>query len=155
MKNICECPKPPGGRVYCDEGQIAFCRVFNGDTESGCFSPPKSTLARLKSDDFGQLVIDLARIAGVDPGSVTTAGWVADEALLDSLEIESFFTGAFPKSVIPSASKRHIDQFLLTPTFAIAGTRVFNPTLEKWLEGYVLAFIRVSRVVIESARRTA
>jgi hypothetical protein len=39
-KNVCDCPKPPGGRAVCEPHQLAICRVVNGVTEMECVDPP-------------------------------------------------------------------------------------------------------------------
>lgn len=47
----CDCPKPPGGKVRCSAGQIAFCCVdAAGNVEGGCIDPPKR---------MGQVVLGL------------------------------------------------------------------------------------------------
>lgn len=33
---VCSCPAPPGGKVTCEAGQFAYCRVVDGKIESGC-----------------------------------------------------------------------------------------------------------------------
>ena len=42
--NTCDCPKPPGGTVQCNEDQIAICRVKNGVPQMACISPPAALL---------------------------------------------------------------------------------------------------------------
>ncbi len=45
-KRICNCPEPPGGRVTCDNDQLAICRIKNGRIEAECISIP-SNISRL------------------------------------------------------------------------------------------------------------
>src|SRR5262245_28442123 len=41
MGNSCDCPKPPGGRVVCNDTQLAICRVKDGVPEMQCVDLPK------------------------------------------------------------------------------------------------------------------
>jgi hypothetical protein len=43
-KNICDCPKPPGGKAVCPAEQLAICRVVNGEPYTECVSPPGGRL---------------------------------------------------------------------------------------------------------------
>jgi len=40
-ENSCDCPDPPGGRITCEDHQVAFCRVKNGKVYGECKTPPK------------------------------------------------------------------------------------------------------------------
>jgi hypothetical protein len=40
IRNVCNCPSPPGGSVSCEPHQLAICRVRNGKAERECFDPP-------------------------------------------------------------------------------------------------------------------
>lgn len=42
MSNSCDCPNPPGGRVTCNNNQLAICRVKNGVPEMCCVDLPTS-----------------------------------------------------------------------------------------------------------------
>lgn len=35
----CDCPRPPGGRVKCEDDQIAFCIVKDGEVTQQCITP--------------------------------------------------------------------------------------------------------------------
>lgn len=48
-QNICDCPNPPGGRVYCGPEQIAICRVKDGQLESFCLDVPRTETGQLMS----------------------------------------------------------------------------------------------------------
>jgi len=39
-QNECECPNPPGGRLVCEAGQLAICRVKDGEIQPKCVNPP-------------------------------------------------------------------------------------------------------------------
>jgi hypothetical protein len=39
-KNICQCPKPPGGQAICASHQLAICRVKDGEIQTECINPP-------------------------------------------------------------------------------------------------------------------
>lgn len=54
-ENVCDCPKPPGGRVVCRQNQLAICRWNDGEVESACIDPPLS--ASGLSDKRGNTVI--------------------------------------------------------------------------------------------------
>jgi hypothetical protein len=43
-KTDCPCPKPPGGSHLCDEDQIAYCKVKNGECVGWCGSLAAPTL---------------------------------------------------------------------------------------------------------------
>ena len=45
MVNRCPCPNPPGGEVVCDDGDLAICRVVDGQAYSECVSPPRALTA--------------------------------------------------------------------------------------------------------------
>lgn len=34
----CDCPKPPGGAVSCESGNVAYCSIVNGEINAGCIS---------------------------------------------------------------------------------------------------------------------
>jgi hypothetical protein len=40
MSNVCNCPKPPGGSITCNDDQLAVCGYQNGAIVSGCFPRP-------------------------------------------------------------------------------------------------------------------
>jgi len=40
VKNVCECPDPPGGSVHCEPHQMAICGVINGVERRECLDPP-------------------------------------------------------------------------------------------------------------------
>lgn len=39
-KNICDCPRPPGGWAVCNADQLAICRVVNGVAYTECVDVP-------------------------------------------------------------------------------------------------------------------
>jgi hypothetical protein len=41
-ENSCDCPDPPGGRITCEDHQVAICRVKDGKVYGECKTPPKS-----------------------------------------------------------------------------------------------------------------
>lgn len=43
MSNTCECPKPPGGRVFCESNQMALCIVKNGEVTQRCLNPDNTS----------------------------------------------------------------------------------------------------------------
>lgn len=45
LRNICNCPNPPGGHVVCAPYQIAICRVINGNVFGECIDPPTEDLS--------------------------------------------------------------------------------------------------------------
>jgi hypothetical protein len=141
MANFCDCPRPPGGRVYCEDRQIAFCRVFNGETVSGCVSPPEETLRSLKTNDIKGFISSIASIGGLDPEKITNAGWVSDEVLSDS--------NALVETLPYSAQL--LDQFMRTPTFMLIGQRALVRVGGEFLTGQVRLLVRLSQVVIKSA----
>jgi hypothetical protein len=63
-KNVCDCPQPPGGRTVCDAGQLAICRIKNGQVEAECLTPPKALMdeATMYSNPrpFAQWALDSA-----------------------------------------------------------------------------------------------
>jgi len=65
MANSCECPTPPGGLVVCSDDQIAFCRVSDGQTVSGCISTPPDLAQFLATSDAGTVMRTVAAAAGV------------------------------------------------------------------------------------------
>lgn len=42
MSNICNCPKPPGGQVVCENNQLALCIIENGEVILRCMNPPQN-----------------------------------------------------------------------------------------------------------------
>jgi len=40
VKNVCNCPKPPGGTVTCEPYQMAICIVLDGEARHECQDPP-------------------------------------------------------------------------------------------------------------------
>lgn len=45
MARTCDCPKPPGGSITCNDDQLAICGYQDGQIVSGCFDPPPSVAA--------------------------------------------------------------------------------------------------------------
>lgn len=41
-ENSCDCQDPPGGRIKCEDHQVAICRVSGGKVYGECKTPPKS-----------------------------------------------------------------------------------------------------------------
>ena len=41
-ENSCDCSDPPGGRITCEDYQVAICRVKKGKVFGECKTPPKS-----------------------------------------------------------------------------------------------------------------
>ncbi len=39
-KNICKCPRPPGGTATCEQNQLAICRIVDGQPVAECINPP-------------------------------------------------------------------------------------------------------------------
>jgi len=39
-QNTCRCPNPPGGALRCDDDQVGFCNVQNGNINAECIKPP-------------------------------------------------------------------------------------------------------------------
>ena len=42
-ENSCDCPTPPGGRIQCEDQQVAICRVREGKVYGQCKTPPKGS----------------------------------------------------------------------------------------------------------------
>lgn len=42
LKNVCNCPRPPGGQAVCDSDQLAICRVLSGQIYTECHSMPRN-----------------------------------------------------------------------------------------------------------------
>jgi hypothetical protein len=40
--NVCDCQSPPGGTVRCEQGQVAICRIRNGQVIAECKTPPRN-----------------------------------------------------------------------------------------------------------------
>lgn len=74
--NICECPKPPGGKASCPDDHVAICRVINGLAETACI-PPDKTLS--KEDQ----AIEFLRVI---TGQFITNLGLAEQAILDAGE---------------------------------------------------------------------
>lgn len=47
-KNVCQCPKPPGGVATCEADQVAICKVIDGTAHTMCISPPSQVLISLR-----------------------------------------------------------------------------------------------------------
>ena len=57
MSKTCQCPKPPGGRVTCDDGQLAICSVDgNGEVNAACYTPP-SGATQLQTQNWALAII--------------------------------------------------------------------------------------------------
>jgi hypothetical protein len=42
-ENSCDCKSPPGGRIRCEDNQVAICRISQDGTVNGtCITPPGS-----------------------------------------------------------------------------------------------------------------
>ena len=46
VKNVCDCPDPPGGRVECEPHQMAACAIVDGVAQRVCLDPPSGGGAR-------------------------------------------------------------------------------------------------------------
>ncbi|MGY4172660.1 hypothetical protein [Bradyrhizobium sp. USDA 4529] len=77
--NICECPKPPGGKATCPDDHVAICRVIKGVAETACI-PPDKTLS--KEDQ----AIEFLRII---TGQLFTTLGHAEQSILDAGEYVS------------------------------------------------------------------
>src|SRR5258706_9227550 len=53
-KNVCQCEAPPGGLVQCEPHQLAYCRVVNNVSETGCVDPPNT--AKLAPHDAQRVI---------------------------------------------------------------------------------------------------
>jgi hypothetical protein len=57
MSKTCQCPKPPGGQVTCDDGQMAVCSVdSNGAVDAACYTPP-SQVSRLELENWALAIV--------------------------------------------------------------------------------------------------
>lgn len=55
-ENTCDCQNPPGGRVQCEDRQVAFCRIKDGKAYGECKTPPTQSEGKvLKAWLFSQL----------------------------------------------------------------------------------------------------
>lgn len=43
-KNICNCPRPPGGQAVCADDQFAICRVSHGVAYTECIDLPPALI---------------------------------------------------------------------------------------------------------------
>jgi hypothetical protein len=41
-ENACDCEDPPGGRIKCEDHQVAYCRIKEGKVDGECKTPPES-----------------------------------------------------------------------------------------------------------------
>lgn len=41
-ENSCDCQDPPGGRITCEDHQVAICKVTEGKVYGECKTPPSS-----------------------------------------------------------------------------------------------------------------
>jgi len=67
MKNVCNCPDPPGGVVSCGLNQLAVCGYRDGRIVSGCFDKPDHAI-RITDESEKQFVLSnwiLSAITGV------------------------------------------------------------------------------------------
>jgi len=55
VKNICNCPHPPGGRAICEPHQLAICRVRDGQADAQCMNPPSAASMPMSADTLTQL----------------------------------------------------------------------------------------------------
>jgi hypothetical protein len=53
-KNVCQCQAPPGGLVQCEPHQLAYCRVVNNVSETGCVDAPNT--AKLAAHDAQRVI---------------------------------------------------------------------------------------------------
>ena len=93
MPTNCNCPEPPGGSVTCSDDQIAFCRVFNGKTSSGCLSPARD-LGLASLADVMEVARAIATAAGLDV--VNLAVRVPERGILGVRESRRFLSELEP-----------------------------------------------------------
>src|SRR5688572_15228186 len=58
-KNVCQCPKPPGGVAVCDGDQVAICKIVDGTAHTICLSPPNEILKRIHLRGIKSLIVKL------------------------------------------------------------------------------------------------
>lgn len=66
MANVCQCPKPPGGSITCNQDQLAVCGYQDGQIVSGCYDRPEHALF-IQDENEKHLVLTnwvLSRITG-------------------------------------------------------------------------------------------
>jgi hypothetical protein len=83
--NICECPNPPGGRVKCNDDQLAICLVRpDGTTDAICAERPRTTNVNVLENWILGLVIGVERsptapISGFDRLVLNDGRFVRDD----------------------------------------------------------------------------
>lgn len=67
-ENSCDCPDPPGGRITCEDHQVAICRVTHGKVYGECKTPPSSakTTRELEAWILSELLQTSIRLGDIE-----------------------------------------------------------------------------------------
>lgn len=67
-ENSCDCSDPPGGRITCEDHQVAICKVTQGKVYGECKTPPSSakTKHELEAWLLSELLQTPIRLGDID-----------------------------------------------------------------------------------------
>ena len=70
-ENSCDCQDPPGGRITCEDHQVAICKVTQGKVYGECNTPPSSakTKHELEAWMLSELLQTPIRLGDIDQRS--------------------------------------------------------------------------------------
>ena len=100
VRNICDCPNPPGGNIACAPHQMALCGVINGILHRECLEPPVNVSPLILVNWAAEQIT--GRITAADKIDISTL-----QLLKDGRYIQSNM--AVVKFVLPESIKEAIN----------------------------------------------
>lgn len=100
VKNICDCPNPPGGNIACALHQMAFCGVINGVLRRECLEPPTNVSPLILVNWAVEQIT--GRITSADKIDISTLQLLKDGRYIQSNQ-------AVVKFVLPASIKEAIN----------------------------------------------
>ena len=95
-ENSCDCSHPPGGRITCEDKQVAICRVKDGKVYGECKTPPQS--AR-KANDLRAWILSKLVQKTIRPEDVER--WPKYQRILAEGRYKDPKTGEIVRFVLP------------------------------------------------------